>query len=119
MTAITRRDALMGAGGALGGAAVLLAEKGAAASPVQEPLVTLWRERIPLRAKADRISAEADAIHKTLPEWARSSPGITIQVAGCKPRTCLTVEQIDAAMSRRSLFSLDPPSDKAVSAPPG
>ena len=116
MTNITRRDALLGASGALGGAAVLLAEKGAVASPVQDPLVCLWQERARLRAQLDRIRDQCDAIEKTLPEWARNFDGITIQVTGCKPRTCRTVEQIDAVMSRRGLFSLDPPSKEAVSA---
>lgn len=116
MTSITRRDALLGVSGALGGAAVLLAEKHATASPVQDPLVHLWQKRSQLMSEADRIANELEAIESTLPEWARTFDGITIQFPGCKPRTCRTAEQIDAAMRGRSLFSLDPPSKEAVSA---
>jgi len=116
MTSITRRDALMGAGGALGGAAVLLAEKDATASPVQDPLVGLWRERTRLRAKASRISEQADAIERGLPEWVRKFSGVVVEVRGRSPRNCWTVDEIDAAMRRRSLFSLDPPSKEAVDA---
>ena len=119
MTAITRRDALRGvsaAAAAIGGAVTLPARNEATANPVQEPLVSLWQERARLRAQMDRISDQCTAIEETLPEWARRFDGITIQVSGCEPRTCRTTEQIDAAMRRRGLFSLDPPSKEAVSA---
>ena len=48
-------------------------------------------------------------VRKRGPPDVRGLDGITIQFPGCKPRTCRTTEQIDAAMHRRSLFSLDPP----------
>ncbi len=122
MTGITRRDAMLGASAAAvvtGAATAPLAIKAAgvkATLEAEEPLVALWRERIRLRAQLDRLSDQCTAIEETLPEWARSFDGITIQVTRCKPRTCRTVEQIDAAMRRRGLFSLDPPSKEAVSA---
>ncbi len=116
MSIISRRDALRGVSGALGGASVLLTEKDATASPVQDPLVGLWQRRAKLLSMADRLADEGAAIEETLPEWARNFEGITIQVSGCEPRTCRTTKQIDAAIRRRSLFSLDPPSKEMVSA---
>jgi len=120
MTSITRRDALLGVSAAVAVAGVpsvsQVSTAAAAGHKAEEPLVSLWRERARLRAQLDRISDQCTAIEETLPEWARNFDGITIQLRGCKPRTCRTTEQIDAAMRGRSLFSLDPPSKEAVSA---
>ena len=114
---ITRRSALRAAtaaAAAIGGAVSLPARNEATANPVQEPLVTLWQKRSRFMSKADRLADEAAAIERTLPDWARTFAGITIQCPGCKPRTCRTAEQIDAAMRGHALFSLDPPSKNAV-----
>ena len=124
MTAITRRDALLGATAAAAVTGLTAAPlaikaagvKAALGGATEDPLVSLWQERALLRAQLDRISDQCTAIEETLPEWARNFDGITIQFPGCKPRTCRTTEQIDAAMRGRSLFSLDPPSKEAVSA---
>ncbi len=119
---ITRRGALLGATAAAAVTGLTVAplamKAGAtkAALGVEEPLVSLWQERALLRAQLDRINDQSTAIEEALPEWARNFDGITIQFPGCKPRTCRTTEQIDAAMRGRSLFSLDPPSKNAVSA---
>jgi hypothetical protein len=120
---ITRRNALLAGAAALttGAIAAPIAMKSAGvkaalAGATEDPLVSLWQERIRLRAQLDRLSDQCDAIEETLPEWARNFDGIMIQVPGCKPRTCRTTEQIDAVMRRRALFSLDPPSKTAVSA---
>ena len=121
---ITRRDALLGATAAAAVTGAITAPlaikaagvKAALAGATEDPLVSLWRERQRLRAQLDRLSDQCTAIEETLPEWARTFDGITIQVTGCKPRTYRTAEQIDAAMRGRSLFSLDPPSKEAVSA---
>ncbi len=100
---ITRRDALLGAGGALSGAAVLLAEKGAAASPAQDPLVHLWQKRSNLMSEADRLADEAAAIERTLPEWARNFSGIVIEVPGMQPKMCRTAEDINQAAGFRGM----------------
>ncbi len=119
MTAITRRDALLGATAAAAVTALTvapLAMKAALAGATEEPLVSLWQERARLRAQLDRLSDQCTAIEEALPEWARNFDGITIQFPGCKPRTCRTAAPIDAAMRGRALFSLDPPRKNAVSA---
>ena len=123
---ITRRDALLGATAAAvvtgltvaplaikaAGVKAAIAATGAVpiaaidASKATEPLVSLWQERARLRIQLNRISDQCTAIEETLPEWARNFDGITIQFPGCKPRTCRTTEQIDAAMRGRALFSL-------------
>ncbi len=116
---ISRRDALLGAtaAAAVTGLTVApLAMKAALAGATEEPLVSLWQERARLRAQLDRLSDQCTAIEETLPKWARSFDGITIQVSGCHPRTCRTAAQIDAAMHSRAFFSLDLPRKEAVSA---
>ena len=100
---ITRRDALLGAGGALGGAAVLLAEKDATASPVQDPLVHLWQKRSQFMSEADRLADEASAIERTLPGWARNFSGIVIEVPGCQPKTCRTDKAVAEALGFRGM----------------
>ena len=124
MKNITRRDALLGATAAAAVTGLTVAPlamkaagvKAALAGAIEEPLVSLWQERARLRAQMDRISDQCTAIEKTLPEWARNFDGITIQVSGCKPRTCRTTAQIDAAMHSRAFFSLDLPGKDEVSA---
>ena len=118
---ITRRNALVSAGAAIATGAVTAplaikaaGVKAALAGVAEDPLVGLWRERQRFRAQLDRLSDQCTAIEETLPEWARSFDGVTIQFTGCRARICRTTEQIDAAMSRRGLFSLDPPSKEAV-----
>ncbi len=103
MTSITRRDALRGVSGALGGAAVLLAEKDATASPVQDPLVGLWQRRAPLLSQADRLAEEAEAIRETLPEWARNFSGIVIEVPGRQPKTCWSEKDVAEALGFRGM----------------
>ncbi len=103
MTAISRRGVLLGASGALGGAAVLLAEKGAAASPAQDPLVHLWQKRSNLMSEADRLADDAAAIERTLPEWARNFSGIVIEVPGMQPKMCRTAEDINQAAGFRGM----------------
>ncbi len=75
--AVVEREAGPGGQAALGGG-------------IEDPLVSLWRERIRLRAQLDRLSDQCTAIEETLPEWARNFDGITIQVPGFQPRTCQT-----------------------------
>ena len=103
MTSITRRDALLGVSGALGGAAVLLAEKDATASPMQDPLVGLWQRRAKLLSQADRLAEEGVAITETLPEWARNFEGIVIEGPGCSPRTCRSEKDIAQAAGFRGM----------------